>query len=129
VIFLGGLDSVVLAAMAASFLQKGQMLELYNVGFGSGVAADRQAGLAWYQELQALYPEAEIKLVLVDINDWESVVNEEKRVQLLISPKTSVMDLNIGTALWFASRGVGLLNGTPFHSGAKILILLVHGRR
>ena len=123
VMFSGGLDSVVLAAMVASFLQKGQTLELYNVGFGSGVAADRQAGLACYRELQALYPEAEIKLVLVDINDWESVVNEEKRVQLLISPKTSVMDLNIGTALWFASRGVGLLNGAPFHSGAKILIL------
>ena len=123
VMFSGGLDSVVLAAMAASLLQKDQVLELYNVGFGSGVAADRQAGLVCYQELKALYPDVDIKLVLVNINEWESVVTEEKHVQQLISPKASVMDLNIGTALWFASRGVGLLDGEPFHSGSKILIL------
>ena len=123
VMFSGGLDSVVLAAMAASLLQPGQTLELYNVGFGSGLAADRQAGLVCYQELQMLYPDADMKLVLVDIDSWESVVKEEKRVQQLIAPKTSVMDLNIGTALWFASRGIGLLDGAPFHSDAKILIL------
>ncbi|KAI2505650.1 asparagine synthase [Fragilaria crotonensis] len=123
VMFSGGLDSAVLAAMAASLLQQGQTLELYNVGFGSGLAADRQAGLVCYQELQELYPDADMKLILVDIDEWESVVNEEKRVQQLIAPKTSVMDLNIGTALWFASRGIGLLDGAPFHATAKILIL------
>jgi asparagine synthetase B (glutamine-hydrolysing) len=137
VLFSGGLDSVVVAGMVASCLHKGQTLELYNVAFGTTgrmttttttpkpvVAADRQAGLSCYQELQALHPDKDIKLVLVDVNDWESVVTEESRVQQLILPKTSVMDLNIGMALWFASRGIGCcVNGLPYTARAKILLL------
>lgn len=123
VMFSGGLDSVVLAGMAAKLLQRNQTLELYNVAFGNSKAADRQAGLQCYQELKANHADKDIQLVLVDISDWESVVEEEKRVQQLIFPKTSVMDLNIGTALWFGSRGVGTVDGQVYHSRAKILIL------
>lgn len=123
VMFSGGLDSVVLAGMAAKLLQRNQTLELYNVAFGNSKAADRQAGLQCYQELKANHADKDIQLVLVDIPDWESVVEEEKRVQQLIFPKTSVMDLNIGTALWFASRGVGTVDGQVYHSRATVLIL------
>jgi len=123
VMFSGGLDSVVLAGMAVSLLKEHQTLELYNVAFGSGDAADRRAGLQCYKELTALHPGKDIRLVLVDIGEWESVVEEEKRVQQLIFPKTSVMDINIGTALWFASRGIGIVDGELYHAKAKILLL------
>ena len=123
VMFSGGLDSVVLAAMAASHLQSGQSLELFNVTFGNGKAADRVAGLQCYQELRALFPEKDIKLVLVDIEQWEMVLEEENGIKMLMNPKTSVMDFNIATALWFASRGTGICDNKPFKSNAKILIL------
>lgn len=124
VLFSGGLDSVVLAGMAADLMTaENQILELYNVTFGDGDAADRRAGLQCYDELKALHPAKDIRLVLVDIGEWESVVREEGRVQQLISPKTSVMDLNIGTALWFASRGIGTVGEEEYEGTAKILLL------
>ena len=32
----------------------------------------------------------------------------EPHIQTLLAPKTTVMDLNIATALWFASRGLSV---------------------
>jgi asparagine synthetase B (glutamine-hydrolysing) len=140
ILFSGGLDSVVLAGIALKLLSTQQRLELYNVAFGdsskegsnSTMAADRLAALQCYQELESLATELGKKhvprLVLVNVQNWESVVEQEGRVQQLIYPKTSVMDLNIGTALWFASQGLGndreQTTTTNMYQGeAKILLL------
>jgi asparagine synthetase B (glutamine-hydrolysing) len=123
VMYSGGLDSAVLAAMVASMLEETQCLELYNVAFGNGSAADREAGYQSYEDLRRIYPQLDIRFVVVDIQDWNHVTQIEYHIQQLIFPKTTVMDLNIGTALWFASRGDGIVNGVPYQSKAKILIL------
>lgn len=113
ILFSGGLDSAVLAAMAAGILEEENrpeqpVLELFNVAFGSGQAADRRAAIQSYQEIKRRYhPNVHVRLVLVDVGDWDSVKAHDAHIQQLILPKTSVMDLNIGTALWFASRGIG----------------------
>mmetsp|Transcript_4404 Transcript_4404/g.6843 ORF Transcript_4404/g.6843 Transcript_4404/m.6843 type:complete len:517 (-) Transcript_4404:2416-3966(-) len=122
-LFSGGLDSAVLAGMTAKLIPDDQPLELYNVAFGDGKAADREAGLACYKELKSTFPGKDTRLVLVDIDEWKAIVDEEEHVQQLIFPKTSVMDLNIGTALWFASRGVGRVDGELYKPKAKILLL------
>ena len=80
---------------------------------------DKQAGLQCYQELLAIHPGKDVRLVMVDVNEWGCVVNEEARVQPLMVPKTSVMDLNIGISLRFTSRGAELVDGIAYHSIRK----------
>ena len=128
IMFSGGLDSVVLAALAAQVLPPTQSLDLINVSFGEA-SADRQAALQSYQELKTLYPNRTLRLVCVDI-EWDQVVQHEARIQQLMHPKTTTMDLNISTALWFAARGEGVVidafdddNSFPYTSPCRILLM------
>jgi asparagine synthetase B (glutamine-hydrolysing) len=109
VLFSGGLDSAVVAALA---LEAGvSLLTLLTVSFidhndagaSSVPAADAVAAKQTYLELCQLYPNSKIKLVH-RIVDWNDVVSAEAHLRILAFPKTdSVMDVNIATALWFAS--------------------------
>ena len=67
---------------------------------------DRLAAIAAVQELKVLYPSRQWKLLHVDVTAVERF-EAEKRIRSLILPNDSIMDLNIGTAFWFASRGLG----------------------
>jgi asparagine synthetase B (glutamine-hydrolysing) len=50
--------------------------------------------------------DCDIKIVFRDIVvEWEDICRTEPHIRTLISPKSTVMDVNIATALWFASRG------------------------
>jgi asparagine synthetase B (glutamine-hydrolysing) len=109
VLFSGGLDSAVVAALA---LETGlPSLTLLTVSFidhhdtekTSVVAADAVAAKQTYLELCDLYPNSKINFVH-RIVDWNDVISAEPSVRTLAFPKTdSVMDLNIATALWFAA--------------------------
>ena len=134
VLFSGGIDSVVLAALLHLCMDDAQEpIDLLNVAF-TGTAAgdatgddqntdvrtadnnnkteapapDRLAAISALRELKILYPTRDWRLVHVDVTSEER--NEhESRVKSLIQPRNTHMDLNIGTALWFASRGKGYL--------------------
>jgi asparagine synthetase B (glutamine-hydrolysing) len=109
VLFSGGLDSAVVAALA---LKAGvSSLTLLTVSFvdyqdidkSSVPAADAVSAKQTYLELCQLFPNSKIKFVH-RIVDWNDVVSAEERLRTLAFPKTdSVMDVNIATALWFAS--------------------------
>jgi asparagine synthetase B (glutamine-hydrolysing) len=164
VLFSGGVDSVVLAALAAEILSsqyraekeailaaKAQsrhlqcppvpILYLYNVSFGPNPekSGDRKAALKSYHTLQEKYKnssigeevrgdkdcsenddnhragvhdnnitddDCDIKIVFRDIVvEWKDICRTEPHIRTLLSPKSTVMDVNIATALWFASRG------------------------
>jgi asparagine synthetase B (glutamine-hydrolysing) len=170
VLFSGGVDSVVLAALAAEILSsqyraeklaaKAQssavqssasprhlqcspvpILYLYNVSFGPNPekSGDRKAALKSYNTLREKYKnsstseevradkdrienddnhragvhdnyitddDCDIKIVFRDIVvEWEDICRTEPHIRTLLSPKSTVMDVNIATALWFASRG------------------------
>ncbi len=49
-----------------------------------------------------------IRLVLIDIST-ETLEEHKPNLQKLLTPTLTVMDFNIGCALYFASRGVGRL--------------------
>jgi asparagine synthetase B (glutamine-hydrolysing) len=111
ILFSGGLDSVVLAALALRIIgSSGEPLTLVNVSFvdemsqasNSPVAADTQAAHASYQELLKLFPDNEIIFVHKQA-DWADISDKASHVEHLIFPKSSVMDANIATALWFAA--------------------------
>ena len=133
VLFSGGVDSVVLAALAADILasqhraEKSEsssapsqqpyvpvpILYLYNVSFGTDPekSADRRAALESLKALQAKHnpteeDECDVKIVFRDIVvEWEGICQSESHVRTLISPKSTVMDVNIAIALWYASGG------------------------
>ena len=90
------------------------ILYLYNVSFGLNPekSADRIAALKSYNALKEKYrsdnteDSCDLKIIFRDIVvDWENICRTEPHIRTLISPKSTVMDVNIGTALWFASRG------------------------
>ncbi|GKY97199.1 hypothetical protein MPSEU_000678300 [Mayamaea pseudoterrestris] len=113
VLFSGGLDSAVLAAMVLQVLAPEQStLTLVNVCFVDDdveshtaiVAADTLAARASYHDLQQRFPRHVIHLLESRVS-WTEIQQHTPHIQQLAYPKScSVMDLNIGTALWFAGR-------------------------
>jgi asparagine synthetase B (glutamine-hydrolysing) len=103
VLFSGGLDSAVVAALAARQATT-HPLTLYNVSFGPTYekSADRKAALIAYDALQERHSNIVYRDIVVD---WENICEKEPHIRTLLQPKTTLMDINIATALWFASRG------------------------
>ncbi|KAL3913867.1 MAG: hypothetical protein SGARI_000435 [Bacillariaceae sp.] len=84
------------------------MLHLYNVSFGpnSEKSNDRAAALESYRALQEKHSKESIEIVFHDsVVDWEDICQVEQHLRTVLLPKSTVMDVNIATALWFASRG------------------------
>jgi len=126
VLFSGGVDCTVIALLAHVHLlatantpeEANEPIDLINVTF-QGVkeaweaesSPDRQAALHSLKELQRLAPTRKWRFVRVNItlNDLEE---HRPIIEALARPRNTVMDLNIGAVLYFASRGIGVV-GEP----------------
>ncbi|EOA23227.1 hypothetical protein CARUB_v10016858mg [Capsella rubella] len=106
VLFSGGLDSMILAALLDQCLDPKYEVDLLNVSFDGPNAPDRISAKAGIKELKKIAPLRRWKLVEIDA-DLSKLTFETKRVMSLINPADTYMDLNIGTALWLAARGDG----------------------
>jgi asparagine synthetase B (glutamine-hydrolysing) len=119
VLFSGGLDSAVVAALAARQCYERNnsnittsttrtSLKLYNVSFGDAYekSNDRKAALISYDALKRQYPNDTVVFRDIVVS-WEELVEWETHIRTLLRPKTTLMDINIAAALWFASRGGG----------------------
>ena len=120
-LFSGGLDCTVLAALAHHCLPRDETIDLINVAFarqglgGEGAAAkdlpkvpDRETGLASCAELRALFPSRRWRLVRANVSPDELRRLRTERVADLAFPNETVLDDSIACAVWFAARGVGL---------------------
>jgi len=121
ILFSGGIDSMVLAYLAAECLQPGESLDLLNVAFYQDHASkdkveipDRQSGLEAYEILKSKFPSLLINFIRVDVTKSEVERMRQERIRHLISPLTSVLDDSIGCCLWFAASG---------NPSARILLL------
>jgi len=109
VLFSGGLDSVTLAALVDRHAPAHEPIELLNVAFGSSSSTtsfdvpDRQTARVALGELRAIAPGRDWRLVEVNVTA-EEVQLAREHVRTLIAPCGTVLDLSIGTALWFAAR-------------------------
>ncbi|KAF8378576.1 hypothetical protein HHK36_029921 [Tetracentron sinense] len=106
VLFSGGLDSMILAALLNECLDSSYQVDLLNVSFDSQSAPDRISAKAGVKELQRIAPSRRWKLVEIDA-DLSNLTLESKHVMSLINPAKTYMDLNIGIALWMAAGGDG----------------------
>ncbi|KAG2770416.1 hypothetical protein JG687_00016115 [Phytophthora cactorum] len=114
VLFSGGLDSVVLAALSHSHAPKNEPVDLLTVCFDEklGFASpDRRAAELAHAELCALFPERQWNLVKVNVSR-EELSSMQREVLTLMAPCDTHMDFNIGAAFWFLSRGRGELKSS-----------------
>ncbi|KAJ4960612.1 hypothetical protein NE237_020522 [Protea cynaroides] len=106
VLFSGGLDSMILAALLDKCIDPIYKIDLLNVSFDGQSAPDRISARAGVKELQRNAPMRRWNLVEVDA-DLSDLGSEIKCVMSLIFPANTYMDLNIGIALWLAAGGDG----------------------
>ncbi|CAK9224092.1 unnamed protein product [Sphagnum troendelagicum] len=133
VLFSGGLDSMILAALADEYIDPNYGIDLLNVSFEGASAPDRISAISGLIELQQLSPSRKWRLVEVDA-DLTAMERHRSHLLSLICPSSTYMDLNIGTALWLAAKGEGWAQETPegpnlehkkvaFKSSARVLLV------
>jgi len=109
ILFSGGLDCTVLAALASRHVAKHEPIDLLNVCFSKDHRSpDRIQAIESVKQLREVYRDREWNLVHIDAS-FDDVLSHEKSIFELCFPSSSHMDFNIGAALWFASKGEGYL--------------------
>lgn len=126
ILFSGGLDSMILAAVADQCLAPQWSIDLLNVSFEGQSAPDRISAIAGIKELRNISPSRRWKLVEVD-GDPLCIGELHSHLLSLICPSKTHMDLNIGTALWLAAQGHGWVkDGTSrkqYKSEARVILV------
>mmetsp|Transcript_19305 Transcript_19305/g.74133 ORF Transcript_19305/g.74133 Transcript_19305/m.74133 type:complete len:605 (-) Transcript_19305:15-1829(-) len=108
VLFSGGLDSLVLAALVDEIVPLDEPVDLLNVAFGGWPydVPDRATGRASARLLLRRTPNRRWRFVEVNVTRQELEDQQEALLQS-VWPRATVMDMTIGPALWFAARGCG----------------------
>lgn len=126
ILFSGGLDSAVLAALCGRVLAPRRTVELINVCFDSPTFAspDRATAIRVFKELRETQPRRTWRLILVNVT-FEEVQRHARHVWRVIRPRHTHMDFNIATAMWFAARGQGrcFSSSASYRSRARVLLL------
>ncbi|NWI30799.1 ASND1 protein, partial [Sula dactylatra] len=173
VLFSGGIDSIVIAALADKHVPLGEPVDLLNVAFmikkqakqkrtkqkrtakkhtdqevqldllcpqesckdldaktGAHLSCfdvpDRITGRAGLKELEAINPSRTWNFVEINVTLEELKKMRQQCINHLIYPLDTVLDDSIGCAIWFASRGEGLISNQgelkPYKSPAKVVL-------
>ena len=127
ILFSGGIDCAILAALTTEFVPDEDAIDLINVAFAGDLSADavsrlvpdRIAAINTFIELSETFPQRHWRLILVDVRCDDL---ERCRVDIIAAatPRTSIMDFNIAAVLWFAAHARGrLYNGDMTHIASK----------
>lgn len=127
VCFSGGLDSTLLALILEKFIPIQNPIDLLNVAFEED-APDRLTGLESWEELKKLKPLRKWNFIQIDVNREDLRKSRDTHIKHLIYPLNTVLDDSIGCALWFASKGVGILknnesNMRVYKSPSRVIFL------
>ncbi|KAI8048306.1 asparagine synthase-domain-containing protein [Syncephalis plumigaleata] len=118
ILFSGGLDCMCLAALADRHLPAGEPVDLINVAFENPrtlninntatayEVPDRKTGRCGLAELQRLAPNRPWQFVEVNV-PYADACAAKSHIMQLMAPATTLMDMSIAMALWFAAGGKG----------------------
>ncbi|RDW27580.1 asparagine synthase-domain-containing protein [Yarrowia lipolytica] len=109
ILFSGGIDCALLARLADINLPPSVSIQLVNVAFQNPRVGeeyetpDRVLGRNTFEELKALSQYG--RMIFSEVNvPYEETLSHRETVQSLMYPSTSVMDLSIAVAFYFASK-------------------------
>lgn len=132
ILFSGGIDCTILAALSNKYIKNDIPIDLMNVAFekvrknqNSEInwdVPDRITGRQSIEELRKIFPERKWNLIEVNITRIELNSFLTSHITHLVNPLTSVLDESLSGALWFAARGKGLLNNELYESPVRILL-------
>ncbi|CAG9764990.1 unnamed protein product [Ceutorhynchus assimilis] len=108
ILFSGGVDCAILAALTDKFVDKNRPIDLLNVSFDEAKnyqSPDRITGLQTLEELRSCYPERKWNFIEVNVPEEELDLERSRHIADLIYPLNTILDDSLGCALWFASRG------------------------
>eukprot|EP00756_Hemistasia_phaeocysticola_P007124 Hpha_TRINITY_DN1412_c0_g1::TRINITY_DN1412_c0_g1_i1::g.9641::m.9641 len=110
VMFSGGVDCMVIAALAHRAVPVTEPIDLCSAAYGDfpDQTPDRIAARQGVAELRTACPGRTWNLIEVNFSEAQ-VLDAAPQVSALISPCATVMDVSIGSALWFAAAGRGRL--------------------
>lgn len=149
ILFSGGIDSMMIAALADKYVPVEEAIDLINVSFEQKVNSshppnkktrqgkqtkknatevkhsrnfsvpDRLTGISGLEELRLINPSRKWNFIEVNVTLEELQEMRSRHISHLVSPLNTVLDDSIGCALWFAARGVGRLRTTSGNSNLK----------
>jgi asparagine synthetase B (glutamine-hydrolysing) len=117
ILFSGGVDSLLIAAITNRLLDSQTTIDLINVAFdrdGNDYhrVPDRITGINAYQALIDATPSRHYRFIEVNVDRSELQNCRQTSIRRLLSPTITVLDDSIGCVLWFGARGAGCLYPT-----------------
>ena len=83
---------------------------------------DRKSAKSTLKELELICPNRKWNLVEINVTREELQEYLKSTICNLVAPLNSILDEDLGAAFWFASRGIGLLNGVEYSSPCRVLL-------
>jgi asparagine synthetase B (glutamine-hydrolysing) len=135
IMFSGGLDCTILAALCHLILTSDEPIDLLNVAFENprsirvnSIPAsqtysvpDRQTAHQTLDELSSRFGERQWRLVEINV-EFQEYERMKPVIASLMAPCDTVMDMSIAAAFYFASRGNGLVLGDEYRSAARVVL-------
>ncbi|KAF1919908.1 asparagine synthase-domain-containing protein [Ampelomyces quisqualis] len=141
VLFSGGLDCTILARLCHDLLPITNSIDLLNVAFENPrihshlgadtspyeLCPDRITGRSSFAELQRVCPGRRWQFVAINV-PYKDTKCHRTHVMTLMHPHNTEMDLSISYALYFASKGTGVINEgdhiapTAYTTTARVLL-------
>lgn len=122
IMYSGGIDSQLLAALAHRYVPPDEPIDLLNVCFApTHNSPDRLGALRGVRELAAAFPSRTWQLICID-EAFDAALRNQEPLAHLMAPALTHMDFSIGSCLWFTARGIGWVDvaAPPDGSGAVL---------